>query len=271
MIKYIWNVRRAGTGSICGEIETTDDSLESARDEIRHYYPLAISQNTVYMEMKEQINKEHEIDVTKPLIYTWQGPSLSILDENLNYFNDKDVYFQTLSMTHICDRIILSRIHRYTNFMYLDHANLVDEFIIQAKTRKDLWAFIPSKFKSYLKYIPKTIIERVIIYDDTSDNGIYSVLVPYIALGFKKIFLFGMDGGLVNGKRYYLQDYFRIKNIGVEGFNGNMPDDIRKLPMFFDELKREGLPLDCKIYNVCPTSKVDVFEKITWDQFKEKL
>lgn len=108
-------------------------------------------------------------------------------------------------------------------------------------------------------------------------NGIFSLSLA-IALGFKTVYLFGYDGCGKDGKTHFyqnqVQDMEKFRGVGtVKHPKGqsyrtstyNSPDKMNKI--WFAPFK----DLNINIYNVSPTSVIEVFPKITYEQFYKQV
>ena len=269
MIKYVWEVHKLKQG-ITAEIETFEYSYEKANEELRKIYPSAYKDlNLVY---KGEVKKRFPLDTSKPIIRLWSGPSLKIFDDNIEFFRGLDVYYDALSMSHIYDKKILSKINKHSSFYYTDHPHLVDEFIDRAKVYDDIIAYCATRHKSWWRHCPETIFDRVFFFDDDLVGGVANVVFPSFYLGFKKMFMFGMDGGLVNGERYYLKEMYRLKDFPEKDSfcYGDMQSDIKYLNnLFWYEAKQKGL--DIEVLNVCNESGIKSLQVISFEQFKNLI
>lgn len=108
-------------------------------------------------------------------------------------------------------------------------------------------------------------------------NGVFSLSFA-IALGFKNIYLLGYDGCLVNDKTHFyqnqVQDMDKFRGVGIvkhpkgqvyRTSTYNSPDKMNKI--WFAPFK----DLNINIYNVSPTSVIEVFPKITYEQFYKQV
>lgn len=100
--------------------------------------------------------------------------------------------------------------------------------------------------------------------------GLISITLA-IALGFKYIYLLGMDCCETNGRTHFYQDLVTdyAKDFGVGKLNGKYRtsaySDIKQLnDRFYAPF---GTQTDAKIYNVSLNSGIETFEKISYDTF----
>jgi len=115
-------------------------------------------------------------------------------------------------------------------------------------------------------------------------TGLFSLTVG-IALGFKKIYLLGMDFCEVNGKtHFYQKDSFEKQEIGkIIKPGGTVVCGIGKDDRGFYRTGTYNKPAselynkfkkvneNVKIFNVSPESKIDIFPKITYKEFFKTL
>lgn len=109
-------------------------------------------------------------------------------------------------------------------------------------------------------------------------SGIYAITLA-ICLGVQEIFLLGMDCGAIDGKTHFYQDE---PNIGIKTVN-----IIKETGIGFDSKGRYKTSLydnkninenfECfkdlpvKIYNVSPESKITLFPKFDYEEFKNLI
>ncbi len=101
-----------------------------------------------------------------------------------------------------------------------------------------------------------------------------------IALGFKEIYLLGMDCCETNGKTHFYQDlvtnfkeFFGVgkvetKNGGSTYRTSAYTDPVKLNNKYYSVFNEHN---DAKIYNVSPNSKIEAFEKIDYTTFYEQL
>lgn len=110
-------------------------------------------------------------------------------------------------------------------------------------------------------------------------SGVFAISLA-VACGCNEVFLLGFDAIDINGKTHFYQDEIKAVNKSERGRensgvgkheNGAFKTNIynQKINTIFkafcEELNR------IQIYNVSPKSKIDIFPKITYKEFYEKL
>jgi hypothetical protein len=109
-------------------------------------------------------------------------------------------------------------------------------------------------------------------------SGIYAITLA-ICLGFKEIYLLGMDCCAIGEKTHFYQDdpTVGIKTVNVIKETGVGFDSKGRYKTSLYENKNINEHFKCfenapvKIYNVSPASKIDVFTKMHYKQFEEIL
>jgi len=106
-------------------------------------------------------------------------------------------------------------------------------------------------------------------------SGIYAITLA-ICLGFKEIYLLGMDCGAIDGKTHFYQDdpTVGIKTVNVIKQTGVGFDSKGRYKTSLYDNKNLNENFECfkdlpvKIYNVSPESKITVFPKFDYKDFE---
>lgn len=94
-----------------------------------------------------------------------------------------------------------------------------------------------------------------------NNSGLVALNFAYV-LGFQKIFLYGFDMGFEGPQKHWYPDY----EWAAKG-NHMYPAFSRQFDGIADTLKAKGI----QVINVSPTSKLECFERISYDQVKNYL
>jgi len=101
--------------------------------------------------------------------------------------------------------------------------------------------------------------------------GLFSLTLA-ISLGFKKIFLLGMDFGCVNGRTHFYENVLSHRGVGMRMTRDGKkrhntfiyeknPDEFYKV--YLDDIKNRNI----KIFNISLRSKIPVFPKVNYNNF----
>ena len=239
-----------------------------------------------------------QLFVNKPVYFCLHGPSLHDLDDNIDKFADKDVYWMTLSilppineMLQKIDkqvdiflisiiRVIQATQRDILNFLQRDNTLLfsntrgaleIDQFLAKDREIPLLWDFnwTTGPFPD-----PQS---RLLVNDFGFGFGsVTAALTGLMMLGFKNIYLFGADGYLKDPniryfspvEKFYQQD--GIKEVdhftSIGDYSAVIQLDTDTLNSTFwslaDRWGMTGWNRDCNIINVNPESRYTVFKKI---------
>lgn len=94
-----------------------------------------------------------------------------------------------------------------------------------------------------------------------NNSGLVAAIVAY-RMGYKRLFLHGMDMEIVNGQKHWYKEY----EWSAKG-NQMFPSFIDHCNIAAEVFKQNGI----EVFNVCPTSKLECFEKIDYGTLKNYL
>ncbi len=220
----------------------------------------------------------------KPIIIMCSGITLEILEQKIYSIANKDFFAVTINSFMHKEDLILRQINRSFDCIYLSDADCLNFYINQIGqflardsnkcfiTSMDYWDKL--RFLG-LKYNHKTniIISSYAIGTgsfcrDRGYNSTMACILTFIGLGHRKFFIFGMDGG---GEYYHLEKEFRSEKQNEEMIQADHPNDNRVMDQFFWKESNVITMDHIEIFNVSIDSKIEVFPKITFNEFLERI
>ena len=170
-----------------------------------------------------------------------QGPSLKELEERIAEFKDKDWVWAAVNQYRYMERHILEKIDKQFDIVY---------------------CICSTRFNQIASYLIG--FNGLLISEDPFYCRINSLcgLIHWLErAGYKKIILFGADGGVDEGDTYYRQDEFKfnLKAERVEVKNKAIQKDTVQMNKEFNIGK-------VTVLNCSKRSKINIFPKITIDE-----
>ena len=233
-----------------------------------------------------------------PICIILHGKSCETLENNINLFKDLNVVWASIStfdipQKYILDKInkkfsivfdsstvknereyeLIVRIPRLINYLFEDKNNI---YICTKSDKNNLF-----DLRNRLRLTFNEYYKEQIIY--TEDRGIdpkpFCVsLHLYIAclckLGFKKIILFGADGGGKHGnsiESYYKWEEIKKDKEIADNLNFNMIGDSCNINSSYESLMMKTLGYIPKVFNTSIDSLYTVFPKITYEEVLNNL
>ena len=247
-----------------------------------------------------------KIDRNKPVFPCAHGPSLHNLENELMCFSDSDVYWMSISVIEPIEDM-LSKIEKKLDIFYVAVPRMImatgrsiSEFIQREQTLllsstlgslvidqtfRDM--YIDTYKWDYFWYLGESPSpnSRLLACDlGVSFTALFGALAILIALGFKKIYLFGADGTMKNGQRYFSKvqefkskpairqtDHFSSDDYYNAGLYNNTTAFNQTSCMMIDKWGLTDWNPNFDIINVSPDSMYSVFEKISIDDLRSKL
>ena len=238
-----------------------------------------------------------ELFINKPVYFCLHGPSLHNLDDNIEKFADKDVYWMTIStlrpisdMLQKIDKqvdIFLTSIVRVIQAIQRDIINFLqrDNTLLLSSTRGalEINQFLPKDRDMSLLWDfnwtsgPHPNPQSRLLANDFGFgfNTMTGALTSLMMLGFKNIYLFGADGYLKDPniryfspvEQFYQQKKEEGKNIDTtHSYTAALQADTNAFNANFwflaDKWGMTAWNRDCNIINVNPESRYSVFKKI---------
>ena len=210
------------------------------------------------------------MDISRPIFITCPGPSLKILDDNIERFRDSKIYWFSLDLFPFSEEKILSKIGHKTNFTWTD--NLSDPSTIlfgEHINEPERWFLLREDvFLTHSFPKDKVRLAQAVERCGSVCNPIWGLK----ALGFKEFYIFGMNGGYHDGM-YYLDGYLEAKIVQAKVNNISSPiergHDLKNDTRIMNTLLYKERYLD--VYNVNPESRVNLFKRININQIREDL
>lgn len=227
----------------------------------------------------------------KPICIVLHGNSCEILEEQIQNFKDKDIVWASMSSFDIPQTFILNKINKKFSIVF-DSSTVKNEReyeltirlprLINYLSQNENNIYICTKsdknnlfeLRNKLRLTFNDDYKKQIIY--TEDIGIdpnpFCVsLHLYIAclskLGFKKIILFGADGGGKKGnsiESYYKHEEVKIDKELCGNVSYNMIGDSNNINSTFEPLMKKVLGYIPEVYNCSPDSLYNVFKKTNY-------
>lgn len=150
-----------------------------------------------------------KLDKTKPIIFIGNGPSAYELQDRIQEFNDKSVYWGALGRFWLIEERILSQINKKLDIMYWSKdprtpqdTNRILEFGMRGNnlyiTNSKTWYEIRQKAQDWASSIFTTD-------SHFGPSSLYAALIAFARLGMQRVILIGFDGG-PRGKVTYFEE-----------------------------------------------------------------
>lgn len=144
---------------------------------------------------------------------------------------------------------------------------------IAYKIVRDSWKAYFEEIPDFFVFSPRPTPENIINPDDTGlayCSSVPSAIDLSIQMGCKYIFVLGVDQYMIGDKSHYWQYWPKNKwptrIDGVMATHNQQKDVFKYNDVAYPALKKFAENKNVKIYNCNPQSKVEVFDKITFDE-----
>ena len=207
----------------------------------------------------------------RPVFVLAQGPSLNTLEKNIEMLKGSDCCYIAVNRFDVMEPI-LNKINKEFNMFIMSdgqHVNTASEQIKNFLQRGNDSVWIcrePNISQLGYSLTPSNAYLNDSIFNDNPDcPQTLAVLIDVlINANARKVFLFGCDGGVHQGKDYYKRDTVVSYSNASE-----MEKDTARFNNNFWNIR--GASTTTKIYNCCEHSKLNAFTKINPLEFKKYL
>lgn len=207
------------------------------------------------------------MDRNKPIFILLQGESVREIERSIQRFRNSDVYWASMNLFSLVEPIV-KKINKKFDVLYVSSQERVLQEINNIKS------FVIGDNTSFIT--TTTIIENelrdikcrdnVIISDyGLGYNSLTAFLYALINLQFRKIYLFGADGGVIGKDVYYNQKY--LDDYIEENYEARKLSIYKDTQVmnqtFYEKAKEYGLSVEnTEIINCSLQSNISIFRKI---------
>jgi hypothetical protein len=236
--------------------------------------------------------------LNKPICLVLHGKSCEELENRIQEFKNFDCVWASMSSFDIPQEYILNKINKNFSIIY-DSSTVRNEVDYEIKIRLPRLINYLSNNKTNIYICTKSDKNnlfnlrnrlRLTFNEDFKEQIIYTEdlgidpnpfcvsLHLYIAclskLGFKKIILFGADGGGKHGnliESYYKSELVKIDKELCGNLNYNMIGDTTNINSSYKDLIMKTVGFIPNVINCSPNSNYTIFKNISYEEFLSEI
>lgn len=192
----------------------------------------------------------------KPIYLCLQGPSISLLDENIQEFKNRDVLWASLNKFRIIEDNILNKIDRKLDIIYCSSLTRFQEEYTHIK-KSNAVLISNHEIASNEKNIKIDIVSSL----GYGFSSLFAFLSIISQLECPAIYIFGADGvareSVYFGQEKYINENFKDRTYSI------YQDTVIMNKLFWKLIDYWGIK-KAKIFNCTPESAITCFEYKNW-------